>query len=411
MISVKEHGHGHGHGHSHHHGDHDHKNKRMHVHEHHEIHHDRQKTLQEDSVPRTSPVHDSQDISDLHQDLSIADKDKKTKSIRFERRMSNDVAGLGSLTEVHILPAQTRADIISAANRQRTLSQKNDRAYSPVDTHIQIDTPDVESCLNSSPSASTPAHSLASPTAQPQQSKKLKKKTKKAKNMNMHGIFLHVLGDALGSVGVIISALIVEFCEGDWRFYVDPITSILITTIIVLSTIPLLKSACYILLQGVPRSIPIDIIKGDILALDGVLDIHEFHVWQLSDTKTVASIHILVGQASFEKYRHKSISSPDKTSASGPKLLARDYMEIAGDVKRLLHSYGIHSTTVQPEFSRRRVVSERVDVISRDGDEDDEETCLLQCVEESCVQDRCCAPISPRLALSDGAATGANAQE
>jgi zinc transporter 1 len=69
-------------------------------------------------------------------------------------------------------------------------------------------------------------------------------------HLNDHGVFLHILGDALGSVGVIVSSLIVLFANGDWKHYADPVTSIIITLMIMISTIPLVKSAAIILMQG-----------------------------------------------------------------------------------------------------------------------------------------------------------------
>ena len=59
--------------------------------------------------------------------------------------------------------------------------------------------------------------------------------------LNMRGVFLHVLGDALGSVIVIISALIIWLTNGEWRFYVDPAMSLIIVVIITITTIPLCK--------------------------------------------------------------------------------------------------------------------------------------------------------------------------
>jgi hypothetical protein len=88
--------------------------------------------------------------------------------------------------------------------------------------------------------------------------------------MNMQGLFLHILGDALGSVGVIISTLIIMFAPGDWRFYMDPIISLVITAIIISSTIPLIKSASFILLQGVPASVSTEELKREIKKIPGV---------------------------------------------------------------------------------------------------------------------------------------------
>ena len=55
----------------------------------------------------------------------------------------------------------------------------------------------------------------------------------------MRGVFLHILGDALGSVVVVISALVIMFCEGDWKYKVDPAMSLLMVMLIMSTTIPL----------------------------------------------------------------------------------------------------------------------------------------------------------------------------
>ncbi|KAI8061976.1 cation efflux family-domain-containing protein [Thamnidium elegans] len=144
-------------------------------------------------------------------------------------------------------------------------------------------------------------------------------------NLNMRGIFLHVLGDALGNVGVIISGLIIWLTPYDWRFYFDPIVSILITFIIFMSAIPLVKQTSSILLQGVPRSVPLQDVNDSLLKLDGIISVHELHVWQLSDTKLIASLHVLL------------------KSRQG-------YMKLGSQIRKLLHGYGIHSATIQPEF-------------------------------------------------------------
>ncbi|KAJ3314725.1 hypothetical protein HDV04_005731 [Boothiomyces sp. JEL0838] len=155
-------------------------------------------------------------------------------------------------------------------------------------------------------------------------------------DMNMHGVFLHILGDMLTSLGVIGAVLIIIFVNHPWTIYVDPTMSLLITFVIINSTIPLVKSACYILVQGTPHTVSIDALRRDILTVDGVVSIHELHVWQLSDTQTIASVHVVVPR-------------PDETSPS-TILMEERYMLLAATIKSKLHHHGIHSTTVQPEF-------------------------------------------------------------
>lgn len=150
-------------------------------------------------------------------------------------------------------------------------------------------------------------------------------------DLNMRGVFLHVMGDALGNIGVIGSALFIWLTSYSWRFYADPIISLIIACIIMASAWPLCKAASRILLQAVPAHISIDDIREDIQDIPGIFECHEFHVWQLSDSQTVASLHIQV------EFDFKGEGS------------AR-YMELARAVKRCLHAYGIHSVTLQPEF-------------------------------------------------------------
>ncbi|KAL8609544.1 hypothetical protein ACOMHN_000600 [Nucella lapillus] len=178
-------------------------------------------------------------------------------------------------------------------------------------------------------------------------------KTFSSSQMNMRGVFLHVLGDALGSVVVIISSLIIWKAEGQWRFYVDPAMSILMVIIILSTTIPLLKQTSLILLQTTPNFLDQDNLKLKLQKVDGVLGVHEFHVWQLTGNRIVLSAHILCNNM-------------------------QEYMEIAAQVKDLFHREGIHSTTVQPEFIE----------ISREASLD----CKLPCIDKTrdCIQDTCC---------------------
>jgi solute carrier family 30 (zinc transporter), member 1 len=155
-------------------------------------------------------------------------------------------------------------------------------------------------------------------------------------DLNMRAVFLHVLGDALGNIGVIATALFIWLTPYSWRFYSDPVISLLIACIILASAIPLCRAASRILLLAVPTGVSVDDIKADVLGLPGVVSCHHVHVWQLSDTTLVASLHVRVAC--------KDASSPDGASTGG------EYMELARLIRRTLHGHGIHSTTIQPEF-------------------------------------------------------------
>ncbi|KAJ6026439.1 hypothetical protein N7499_004529 [Penicillium canescens] len=206
-------------------------------------------------------------------------------------------------------------------------------------------------------------------------------------DLNMRGVFLHVMGDALGNIGVIVSALIIWLTDYEWRFYVDPGISLVITLIILASAIPLCKAASRILLQAVPPGMRIDHIKEDIGRLPGVIGSHHLHVWQLSDTKIVASIHLQVD-----------------TEIKGEG--SERYMRLARQVRRCLHAYGIHSSTIQPEFapesdtednlshphaSSSRGTIEHQPSRAASVREGDNEACLLEC-DENCARGGQCCP-------------------
>ena len=213
-------------------------------------------------------------------------------------------------------------------------------------------------------------------------------------DLNMRGVFLHVMGDALGNIGVIASALIIWLTDYSWRHYSDPAISLVITIIILGSAIPLCKAAGRILLQAVPAGLSIEDIKDDITGLDGIVSCHHVHVWQLSDTKLVASLHVQVA------FDFKGDGS------------AR-YMALAREIRQCLHEYGIHSSTIQPEFcldenhdhagntdessadeaSPSNSSPKAAKIGSKTGSVCGEgETCLLECSDACGNSKQCCEP-------------------
>ncbi|KAK7748355.1 Zinc resistance conferring protein [Diatrype stigma] len=150
-------------------------------------------------------------------------------------------------------------------------------------------------------------------------------------DMGMNAMVLHVLGDALGNVGVIATALIIWLTTWPGRQYADPAVSLFITLIILKSAIPLTRATSKVLLQATPDHLELSEVKEDIQNLPGVISCHHVHIWQLSDTKLVASLHI---QVAFPI-----------TEEGGEK-----YMKLAKQARKCLHAYGIHSATIQPEF-------------------------------------------------------------
>lgn len=108
---------------------------------------------------------------------------------------------------------------------------------------------------------------------------------------NMEGIFLHVLADTMGSVGVVISTLLIKY-KG-WQV-ADPACSIFISVLIVSSVIPLLRNSAEILLQRVPRAHELDLKDAlkNVMKIKGVCGIQNLHVWSLTNTDVVGTLHL-----------------------------------------------------------------------------------------------------------------------
>ncbi|CAF1119640.1 unnamed protein product [Rotaria sp. Silwood1] len=116
-------------------------------------------------------------------------------------------------------------------------------------------------------------------------------------NANMRGVFLHVLADTLGSVGVIISSLLIQYFG--WNIS-DPICSLFISIMIFLSVIPLLKESAMTLLLQTPSNIQYEILDR-ILKLDRVQSYSDEHFWNLSSSVTVGTIHIQIANDADEQ--------------------------------------------------------------------------------------------------------------
>ena len=122
---------------------------------------------------------------------------------------------------------------------------------------------------------------------------KIKAHGKTEGQLNMRGVFLHVMADALGSVIVIISAIIMWQTDWEYKYYVDPGLSIMLVVLILRSVWPLLIESALILLQTVPTHIQVDSLQQKLMSkVDGILAVHEFHIWQLAGDRIIASAHI-----------------------------------------------------------------------------------------------------------------------
>ncbi|TXL58045.1 cation diffusion facilitator family transporter [Aeromicrobium terrae] len=110
-------------------------------------------------------------------------------------------------------------------------------------------------------------------------------------SLNVRGAYLEVLGDALGSVAVIASAVVVLTTGWDAA---DAVASLLIAAMIVPRAISLLREVAEVLLEGTPRDVDLDELRSHLLGCTGVVDVHDLHVWTITSGMPVMSAHVVV---------------------------------------------------------------------------------------------------------------------
>jgi len=140
-------------------------------------------------------------------------------------------------------------------------------------------------------------------------------------SLNMRGAYLHVLGDLLGSVGAVAAALIIRFTG--W-LAADPITSVLVSLLVVRSAWRLVRESVEVLLESTPAHISVGAVRAQLEAIPGIESVHDLHVWTVTSGVIAMSAHAIVR----EPERHQHV------------------LEHAVDAMRL---FGIQHATVQLE--------------------------------------------------------------
>jgi cobalt-zinc-cadmium efflux system protein len=110
-------------------------------------------------------------------------------------------------------------------------------------------------------------------------------------SLNVRGAYLHVMGDALGSVGAVTAAAIIALTG--WTL-ADPIVSILLSLLILLGAARLLRESTDILLESVPRHVSMAEVQRRMLGVPGVAAVHDLHVWTVTSGMIAMSGHAVV---------------------------------------------------------------------------------------------------------------------
>lgn len=111
-------------------------------------------------------------------------------------------------------------------------------------------------------------------------------------NLNVRGAMLHVLGDLAGSVATIVAALVILW--SGWTT-IDPLLSVLVAVLIVVSAWSLLRESGHILLEGTPRGLDVRALRDDLMAsVPGVEDVHHVHAWSLTEERPMVTMHVRI---------------------------------------------------------------------------------------------------------------------
>ncbi|MDQ2691718.1 MAG: cation diffusion facilitator family transporter [Chloroflexota bacterium] len=143
-------------------------------------------------------------------------------------------------------------------------------------------------------------------------------------DLNLRSAFVHLMGDVISTVGAVIAGVIIYFTGANW---LDPFVSVLIGFLILYNAWGILRDAVDILLEATPRDVNIKEMVKDIAAVEGVLGVHDIHVWSLTQSLRTMSAHILT----------------DDLQISAGGTIQRQINEI------LRHRYNISHATLQLE--------------------------------------------------------------
>lgn len=142
-------------------------------------------------------------------------------------------------------------------------------------------------------------------------------------NLNTRAAVLHVMGDLLGSVAAIAAGAVIYFTG--W-LPIDPILSILLACLILFSTLNLLREVVNVLMEAVPSHLNLVEVGNAMSAIDGVIEVHDVHIWQLSSSVIGLTSHVAV-------------------------LDLKAWQQVLPEIREMLHvKFGIDHVTLQPEI-------------------------------------------------------------
>lgn len=156
----------------------------------------------------------------------------------------------------------------------------------------------------------------------------------KEKDINVKSAFLHLASDALVSLGLVIGGVIIHFTNLYW---IDPLLSIIICIVIIISTWRLLKDSIKLSLDGVPNNVDIEKVKAEILEHTAIKNVHHIHIWAISTTQNAMTAHLTVNNS----------------------LTNEEVSKLKNELKHHLEEENIHHTTFEIDFENQQCENEK----------------------------------------------------
>lgn len=142
-------------------------------------------------------------------------------------------------------------------------------------------------------------------------------------DLNIQAAAVHMLGDAVGAVAIILGAIVIGYTG---LTYIDPLLSVVLAIFIVYTAGNIIRESLNILLEGLPRGLELGNVTKAMNGIEGVLDVHDLHIWSLGSSTHALSSHVLI---------------EDMPPSSSERILKR--------INEVLCDFGIHHTTIQFE--------------------------------------------------------------
>jgi len=123
-------------------------------------------------------------------------------------------------------------------------------------------------------------------------------------DLNIRGAFLHMAADAGISLGVVIAGLMINYTNWLW---IDPAISLVIVLVITIGTWNLLRESFHLSMDAVPKEINLKDVGKYLKGIDGVIEVHDLHIWAMSTTETALTAHLVIPESTKDDYFLKKI--------------------------------------------------------------------------------------------------------